>query len=311
MLLMTLLSFSPAMSATSSTASLKSVSWRQEMMSTPTPSAGCFQSNYPSLVWETVQCGPPVNGTGNVGNTNDYIAEVTSGHYISQALGEVSSMSGFVDEKDNGAGTGVNYYSIQDNSQFFITTFSGHSVQAWEQFFFQNQPGSSQGVLWIEYWLFNWYSTYGSCPTNWFISAGDCVWNSPTTVTSQQNPSTLASIQVAGDANLLGTGVDESAMCNTTSCYVHSQSASILNLYEHWIYSEWNVLGYINLSDAGFNHATSMTIEQVLYDSSFNNLTPSCGGPTGYTGETNNLTLGAACYTQTSTSPYYMYFSQS
>src|SRR5207248_11321393 len=68
---------------------------------------------------------------------------------------------------------------------------------------------------------------------------------------------------------------------------------SSINNYQHSHAWEFNILGYINRSQADFSPTTGITIvpEQALENGNGASLTPTCAPATGFTGETNNLTL--------------------
>jgi hypothetical protein len=321
-----------ALQNASSNTAISTAVWKQDIAATSVSGAGCFESNYPSTQWQAVTCGttalaPMVN---YVGGGYDFVTQAPSGKNIEDALGEVSSMSGLVDEVDNSYGT--HYYSIQDNSQEYYDSAYNSNAGAWlwQQFVYQNDPGSSAGSVYIQYWLIGYYGDHlDTCPsshsgmTPWQVYADNSCWansssnGSTTTATSTplENPSGLASMSFYGEADQDNGGYDEAIMCTSTTCYTLSNSYSIFDLASWWTQSEWNVLGYADGSSAGFNHATSITVEQVLYNGVMNNLTPSCAGPNGSvsnTAEENNMTLGSTptCSVQSSSSPYYTYFTE-
>ena len=65
----------------------------------------------------------------------------------------------------------------------------------------------------------------------------------------------------------------------------------VLDLYQTWTTSEFNVFGDAGGSQAVFNAGTSITVQNALTDESGNPITPSCL-PGGTTGESTNLFLG-------------------
>ena len=78
--------------------------WRGGMAHTPPPQTGCFTSSYPNTEWQQVPCAnvqprpnPLALGTrplpSTVGNGNDVVTAVTSGH-ISLAVGSFESVTG-------------------------------------------------------------------------------------------------------------------------------------------------------------------------------------------------------------------------
>lgn len=271
-------------------------SWQQTMHKTSAPYVGCFESTYPSTTWTQVECSTPPTIPLTVGNGNDWVG-ASSGNLI----GDIStgmSMSGFTSESDSSYGS--NYYSIQVNSQTFSTTiFNGNSATGWEQFVFINQPGSSQGQVYIQYWLIGYKSTYGSCPSTspsgvgaWTAYGNDCYANSGSTITPLENPSGIANYSPGGTANNYNNGIDENIFCASTTCYTVSVTDTVLSLYKHWTDSEVNVLGYCCGDTANFNSGTSIGISVDGLTGNGLGITFSCVN-TGYTGEMNNLNLGS------------------
>jgi hypothetical protein len=249
-----------------------------------------------------------------VGGGTDYEGQIASGNHIGEAQGYVSGFSGFSSESDGSFGT--NYYSLQDDSNEFSTTYSGTSVTVWQQFVFQNDPGSSSGYVFIQYWLLNYYSTYGSCPsthtylTAWGQSGNNCFANSNTSYsTPQENPSGLQSYEQKGYAD--NGGYDESVFCNGGTCYAEAVTYTVFDLAASWTVSEWNVLGFGAGSTADFSSGTSITVTQYLYNSGGTNTAVSCASNSGTSLEKNNLSLSPNCYTVTSTNYDYMYFTES
>ncbi len=327
-------SFGTAAAATTSTSTTsipgptaEYASWQQQITNTPTPlSGGCFQATYPSLQWVTggSNCTTPTSLTPfSVGNGNDWEAKISSGH-IGESQGYISAMTGFSSEADSVLGT--NYYSIQDNSNTWTcnTSDTGNvNADCWEQFIFANDPGSSSGLVLIQYWLIGYVSgTITACPTthtgitSWVQSGTSCYADSSVTYTTpQENPSSLTSYQQKGYADLSGN--DEAVFCHTTTCYAVAVAYTVLDLAAGWTYAEWNVLGdgggdaaCINGSGSpcsGPTGSPSLTVEQYLYNSAGTNTASSCLSG-GTSGETNSLTLGS-CSAIVSPAPYYMYFA--
>src|SRR5208282_3433170 len=215
-----------------------------------------------------------------------------------------------------------NEFSLQVNAQTFALTGTPYTnnqpltcvyptyVCGWEQFVFLNDPSGYYGTqIYIQYWLLNYYTNYGYCPSTappgggfngkpWYDSGGSCVSNSPNfpSLTSETAPN-LANLILKGYANFgsgfasCTTACDSVVICYSgASCYAVAITDQVVNLYQHWQYSEFNIVGLGDYSEAEFNSGTTITVANTLKDQSANVIVPSCVN-TGYTGETNNLNL--------------------
>jgi hypothetical protein len=285
---------------------LTSAAWHQVMLYSPPTQHGCFEATYPSTVWEPVPCvsetEPPLtvgsiygDAMGNAGTT---LIQTTYGH--------VTSMTGFSSESDSILG--ANSYTIQLNSETFPTTYGGESTIGWQQFVFRNNGCSGcDGNVFIEYALVNWYTNNNNtCPPGipaggsyWQPWQGSCYANSYVVHTTAENPSNLANLQLQGSAG--GTNEDVIILCDQSTCWSLSVTETILNLYQNWYHTEWNVLGTGGGSTAIFNQGTSgpsISITVQLYDTSNSPITPTCNTSYSPTAEMNNLNL-AACGTGT------------
>jgi hypothetical protein len=274
--------------------------WNGYMSHTPAPRAGCFVAKYPSTVWQPSQCvtaplirlQPLLPST--VGNGNDEVARSPPSTLIGSSFGSFQSISGLTSETDSIFG--ADYYTLQDNTNFFTTSTNytgGKSTWGWEQFVF-----TSDGFIFIQYWLINYQSSYGSCPitrppggSSWMAFQGSCYANSPGTLTPSEAASNLANLILQGYANF-GSN-DQTILCiSGASCYIMAITAQVVNLYQNWRDAEFNVFGYGDGSQANFNSGTSITVSNGLTDQQGKVIVPSCVN-IGYTGETNNLNLGS------------------
>lgn len=299
-------------------------SWQEQVTNLPTPSTGCFVATYPLVQWVAggSNCVAPRSSNLNVGNGNDNLAGLSSGN-IWESQGYVSTDSGIASEADSTKGS--NYYTLQENSNYFSTTYGGHYAVGWEQFAFQNNPGAGAGYVFIVYWLIGWYQAFGSCPSQqsglsaWQQDASglNCFAATNTSYkTPQENPSGSGLLNYQLKAYADNGGNDESVFCNGAACYAETAGYTILDLAGGWTSAEWNVLGYSKGTTACINGSgnpcsspsgfPSITVEQYLYDSTGTSIPSSCGSG-GHTSEKNDLTLGT-CGTSP-TSPYYIQFS--
>jgi hypothetical protein len=268
-----------------------------------------------------------------VGYGTDWVAQ--SPTLISTATGSFPVVTGLTTETDEcvaqstsncevqDIGNGQKgYYSLQINSNNNFPVDSPYSnnaeVTGWEQFIYTGNPSGAS--TWIEYWLFNYNtvncpsSSTGCCdkipvPPNgnsWFASDGDCVNNPPTESSSVPYvpPASLSGLTLQAVANVLsdsGTYVDEALVYVSGILYDFSYPANILNLYQSWYDSEFNVFGYTDGSRAEFNSGTTITVSDILEGQSGNVITGTACSPSpnaGTTGETNNLTLGSTSLNQ-------------
>jgi hypothetical protein len=200
---------------------------------------------------------------------------------------------------------GVNEFGLQVNSQFFpgvSTPYTGYKSGyefSWEQFVFANDPSGEYGTqIFIQYWLAGYESAYGSCPATppplgngWYVYGGDCYANSASIPVPTQTASNLANLALTGLANVASN--DENLFCvSGGGCYAVALTDQVVDLYQYWLQSEFNVFGLGDGSQANFNAGTSITVANALKDQSGNVIVPSCVNA-GYTGETNNLELGS------------------
>jgi hypothetical protein len=194
--------------------------------------------------------------------------------------------SGLTNEWDNKFG--INYYSLQINTNRFNTStaYTGDKeATGWEQFAYENNFTANTGYVSIWFWLLN----YGTCPTNvswhfsWKQDGSNCYYYSvadapPVLPTALNTVKLLASVSNKNDTLEFCVG----------KCY-SVESQSLLNLYQYWDKSEFNVFGDGDGSEAFFNSGTSINVLNQL------NVKPECSSPTpppqGYTAETNNLAL--------------------
>ena len=272
------------------------------MSRVPVPKKGCFKSSYPSTTWVEVPCGTPPErpypqASGRqpeiVGNGNDFSAQVTSGT-ISQATGSFDSITGLTSESDGGNN---NSYSLQLNTNASLnpTLCQGAKTPSqcsgWQQFVY-----SSSGYAFIQYWLLN----YGNaCPSGWNTYYSDCWRNGTNGAPVSAHPITnLAQLRLTGTADAGGT--DTVIMSTPNGDANAANQDSLLDLAKGWNAAEFNVFGDCCGSQANFNGGVTMVVRTSVDNGTKN--APTCTA-TGYTGETNNLTLVPPCSTVGGASP--------
>lgn len=301
--------------------------WLGMIHQLPAPTVGCFVIHYPNHNWQPDSCGQAPTLPLTVGAGNDEVAK-SAGTIIGDADGQFTSVTGLTSESDSLLG--ANYYGLQVNSQKFACNTSytgGKSATCWEQFLFGNDAGGQWGHVYIQYWLFDYITKYGACPTTgipggtvWMSDqAGSCYANSASKNTPYEAPTYLVHYSLAGQAGMCvpncnnpagplisGQPIDQAIFCYISTCYTISVTMYVLNLYSNWLNAEFNVLGYADGSQAIFNPGTHITVQNNLEDRQGYSITPSCLHA-GYTLETNNLNLGSC----SSSSSGYISFTES
>ena len=280
--------------------------WRRSMKKTPLPKHGCFTVKYPSTQWQEQACTKapnipviPKHGAGpqTVGNSNDFVAEVTSG-LISSSEGSFPNAGGFTSESgyiNNAPPAYTNSFSLQLNSNVFSnpSLCSGATDPSqclgWQQFLF-TEGDSSNGYVYMEYWLLN----YGvNCPSNWqSVNVGgemDCWINS-----SSVSVPPLQAIYVSGTtlSGSTASGIDTVILGSSSGDTLYSfGQESVLGLDQNWTEAEFNVLGDGGGGEANFNNSSTFLLQTSVTNGTTN--APLCLGPqgAGTTAETNNLSL--------------------
>jgi len=228
-----------------------------------------------------------------VGDGLDFTAN-TNPNLISTAIGAFPKVKGVtsVDSEGCCGEQGLNSYTLQLNSYFFPTSACGNiqNCAGWEQFVFENPPGSSQASLFIQDWL---VPTEGSglsgCPPNegWEYVGIGCVQNSPygvnipnVSITDLNQLIETGTAASTGDSIYLSVAGAEYGMQNV-------QSDGITDLAAHWEGSEFNVIGNAGGDVADFNTGSKITVS--LQTDTGLKTKPTCPADTGTTGESNNL----------------------
>lgn len=285
--------------------------WREAIVQTEVPAAGCFQAAYPSLTWNKVECTvapaipfmPRKGHSQTVGDGDDYAAEVTSG-LISKTVGSFPKVKGVKTETGL---LGANDYSLQLNSNFMNTAAcDGAKVPAdcldWEQFVYS----SGYEVAFMQYWLIYWNTT---CPSGWFTyTSGDdifCYTNSNGVTAPLEAVTKLKTLKLSGSAK--NGGIDTLVFTVGKNAYSTTGLDSVVDLATAWTESEFNIFGDGDGSEADFNSGSSVTVKVAVSNGTKN--TPTCASGAGTTAETNNLNLGS-CTGTGGASPY-IEFSES
>lgn len=286
-------------------------SWRENMAHIATPSEGCFEATYPSVIWHQSACHQltprvaPVprfklfnrGAAQTAGNGNDYTIQTST--LITQAVGTFPSVTGVTSEKGVGVAAyggggilGPNEYSLQINSSFDDTTSAckGHSgCTVWQQFVYApDYEVQGSAAVFMQYWLIGYGGS--SCPSGFGSDgAGDCYKNSAAATAPDVPATQLANVKLTGTATAGGN--DTVVFTNGTKAYSSSGKDSVLYLAQVWKVGEFNVVGNAGGSEAQFNSGSSITVKLAVSDGS--TAVPSCVANSGSTGESNNLNLGS------------------
>ncbi|GAB2583603.1 hypothetical protein ISP15_17115 [Dyella jejuensis] len=298
--------------------SLAREAWRENMAQIATPSEGCFEATYPSIIWEQTVCRQisahahpvvhkPLWGPAQTaGNGNDYTLQTSS--LITQAVGSFPTVTDVTSEKGVGVAAygdggilGTNEYSLQINSSFNSTTSACKSKSGctiWQQFVYApDYETQGEAAVFMQYWLIG----YGSsrCPSGFGSDGeGDCYENSAAATAPDVPATQLGSVKLTGAVT--SGGNDTVTFTDGTKAYSSSGKDSVLYLSQVWKQVEFNVVGNAGGSEAEFNKGASITVKAAVTDGSTS--APSCVADSGTTGESNNLNLGS-CSTASGSTP--------
>ncbi|WP_430391455.1 hypothetical protein [Dyella sp. 20L07] len=283
--------------------------WRADIAHIATPSEGCFEATYPSVIWHQTVCREVIprvhpmprwhlpGAKETAGNGNDYTLQTTS--LITQTVGNFPTVTGVTSEQGVGVAAyggggilGANEYSLQINSSFSSTTSAckSHSgCTVWQQFVYApDYETQGQAAVFMQYWLIGYGGT--SCPSGWGSDgAGDCYKNSAAATAPDVAATQLGNVKLTG--TVTSGGNDTVVFTNGTKAYSSSGKDSVLYLAQVWKESEFNVVGNAGGSEAQFNSGSSITVKVAVTDGS--TAAPSCVADSGTTGESNNLNLGS------------------
>jgi hypothetical protein len=272
-------------------------SWHETMKRTPKPEkSGCFKASYPDTSWHQATCkvAPPVpyppakdthsSAVGTVGGAHAYTvgdgtddtASVTG--TLSSATGSFPLVSGL---------SSASAYSLQLNSEFFTTSVcDGAAVpsacQGWQQFLYTSSPSET----FMQYWLLDWGTT---CPSGWYTYSSDCYKNSSATDVAAPELANWAYLELVGGST---SSTDEVTFYPGAGDVSATGEDSVLNLEDVWNQAEFNVFGNGSGSEVTFNSGATFAVETSLVNGTTTK--PACES-TGFTGETNNLSLVGSC----------------
>lgn len=271
--------------------------WRKSMVRAPRPKKGCFVATYPETTWKEVPCVTPrpvpfgpKRGIRpfTVGNGTDFSAQVTGNTTAGEGTFEnVANPAGMT---ESGGGV-ANKYSLQLNTNTFSTTTCGGAAnpttcQGWEQFIYSSV---TLGEVFIQYWLLGYNNP---CPPGGWTSdgAGSCFINNAGALRvplQAINATALSQMTLSGDTT------DQVTLTAGATMFTAAGDNRFPDLANGWRISEFNIFGDSSATpSADFNARSTMDV-RTRVNSGTPALPPTCNA-TGFTGETNNLTLVTA-----------------
>ncbi|MGB6713934.1 MAG: hypothetical protein WBE30_09935 [Candidatus Cybelea sp.] len=297
--------------------------WRSMILRVPDPGHGCLEAIYPERQWREIRCGKapnvplvPANGIrhATVGNGTDDSASPKGGH-TTAAEGWFHNVTGVTSEYSTGSSSAADYYSLQLNTNPFLTAVCGglggtnKNCKGWEQFVFVNEGNTTgyDGSLFIQYWLIDYarYSQYSNlgCPNDWNASYRggqyySCFTNSGNAddVQSRHITQGLALFRLGG-ASVARSGYKDNVTLNVTDSGLYKVYGDnwFPHLSNYWKESEFNVFGDYDGNEAIFNAGSTIGVRTAVTTVNGTDNAPLCIGPIGggFTGETNNLSIGA------------------
>jgi protein-disulfide isomerase len=301
--------------------------WRRAMKKIPTPKSGCFTSTYPKREWEEVPCTtapqrPYQPGTGgtpaNVGGSNgDFSAKVSGA--LTSATGSMT-VTGVTSESGP---PGANSFSLQLNTN----TFSTNTLQstlckgqsgcvAWQQYIYSNlgcsKSDGSTSCVFIQYWLINHTKPCPTSPTvggnTWTFAAAPpgtsagsgCFINGKAVSVPDQTIAGLGGLKLTGNSSSSAQSVQVETSAGKLS--TASDSSDLLGIGNNWNTAEYNVFGDCCVQTATFLPTNGVTIVVKINVDNGSPFAPTCAS-TGFTAETNNLTLISPCCSAGGASP--------
>jgi hypothetical protein len=271
--------------------------WRQLMVRTPTPNAGCYTSAFPSIEWREVPCStaparphPRLFVPQTLGGGNDLSALVAGS--LTSATGSLLHVTGVTQESDPG---GQNFYSLQLNTNTFNSAAlcAGQAgCVGWQQFVRDNP-----GTAFIQYWLINHTSPCPANPANFtdswhFFPPGapgqgwGCFINgNQTPLTVETALEDLEGMRVTGNTSPSAQSVIFGVL---DEIFTSTDNGDLLAIGNQWNQSEFNIFGSCCGNLATFNTDSTIVVQISVNNGTAN---PPLSSSIGFTAETNNLNL--------------------
>jgi hypothetical protein len=287
--------------------------WRKAIREARADDEGCATAAFPSTTWTKVDCVdapdlPHTVGGPNPTNGNYHLAEST-GAALNQVTGYFADLaaSGLTTTNEEDTLFGQDHFSVQLNTDYFQSSACASAADpsactGWEQFIYSVPGSSSQGSVFIEFWIVN----YGkNCPSgqSWHqVGSGaniSCWKNSTAVSTPSHSPTILDNENTHVLGYISGPTHEGVTVILAGTAYSHVAGS---NLYPsgQWHYAEFNVWGYANSSEALFGPGVQLSPTMYSDDPYTSTLCVQDFGGGGnyysYTGESNNFNANFGCY---------------
>lgn len=256
------------------------------------------------LSWSRVPCSSvsaPIPNAASapsyVGDGKDYAISV-SPHRIKTAIGSFPAVTGVKSVKSVNVGVGCicgkDAYSLQLNSNFYVTTNCGQNPKCvgWEQFALTSPVDKHHhfALLFIQDWRIAQTKVRLACPaksTGWQQVGYDCFYSSRGIEVPEIPIQQLGEVTLSGSAAPNGDSVFLSD--GTTVYGTKNLQGDLMDLSRYWTGAEFNVVGDAFDSLALFNAGSEITVRIEADDGS--TAAPICQANKGTTGETNSLSF--------------------
>jgi hypothetical protein len=157
----------------------------------------------------------------------------------------------------------------------------------------------------MQYWLLNWGTT---CPSGWTSYSSNCFKNSSATDSSVPQLANWAYLELVGGST---SSTDTVTFYDGAGDVSATGEDSVLNLEQSWNQAEFNVFGNGSGSEVSFNTGATFVVQTSVVNGT--TTAPACEA-TGFTAETNNLSLVGSCCPyagSTYVSPYIQFLESS
>jgi hypothetical protein len=182
-------------------------------------------------------------------------------------------------------------FSLQLNTNTYVTILNGYSVKYWEQFLYITDPNDALGYIEIQYWILgypaNLCSGLNVGGVSWGAGAGGCVHTTNSVSTDYISSGQLTQGKVSG---IVSSSTDTVKFYHGSHSWAQTAGDYLSMRNGRWTVSEFNVFAKASYSTAVFSPGVSLTVQTTAYNGAF-----TLCDKISYTSEMNNLNLGASC----------------